>query len=83
MEAGMAITTLSPAPYGPASDVVSLTEACELFRDTGHEASVKVLRRRAARAGVTVTRIGRCDYASWSDLLQVHAAMVEEQQGRP
>ncbi|MCX4911889.1 hypothetical protein [Streptomyces sp. NBC_00878] len=77
----MAITTLSTAPYGPASDMVSLQEASELFRDTGHEASVKVLRRRAVRAGKPVKRVGRADYASWSDLLEVHAAMVDEKAG--
>lgn len=74
----MAVTTLSPAPYGPVSDVVSLQEASELFRDTGHEASPRTLKRRALRAGKPVTRVGRADYASWSDLLEVHADMVDE-----
>jgi hypothetical protein len=78
MEAVVAMP-LSPAPYSPESDLVSLAEASELLRDTGHEASVKVLKRRAVRAGKPVKRVGRADYASWSDLLEVHAAMVDEQ----
>ena len=78
MEAVVAVTTLSSAPYSPVSDAVSLQEASELFRETGHEASVKVLKRRALRSGKPVTRIGKSDYASWSDLLEVHADMVDE-----
>jgi hypothetical protein len=76
----VAIST--PSPYSAESDLVSLQEASELFRDTGHEASVKVLKRRAVRAGKPVRRVGRSDYASWSDLLEVHADMVDER-GRP
>lgn len=72
----MAIST--PSPYSAKSDLVSLTEASELFRETGHPASVKVLRRRAVRAEKPIHRIGGADHASWSDLLEVHADMVDE-----
>jgi hypothetical protein len=79
----VAVTTLSPSvPTPVGSDLVSLTEASELFRETGHEASPRTLKRWATRHGVTVVRHGRADWASWTDLLEIHAAEVDEREER-
>ena len=71
----MAITSLSP--HLPASDLVTLTEASELFRETGHEASVRTLKRWCTKHRIPVSRVQRADCASWSDLLEIHAREVD------
>ncbi len=71
----MAVTSLSP--HLPASDLVTLTEASELFRETGHEATVRTLKRWCVKYGIQVERVQRADCASWSDLLVIHAREVE------
>ena len=71
----MAVTSLSP--HLPASDLVTLTEASELFRETGHEATVRTLKRWCVKHGITVERVQRADCASWSDLLEIHAREVD------
>ena len=76
----MAIASLSP--YIPAADMVSLQEASELFRETGHEASPRTLKRRLIAAGYECVRRGRDDCASWTQLLKVHANMVDERTSR-
>lgn len=71
----MAVTSLSP--HLPAADLVTLTEASELFRETGHEASVRTLKRWCTKHGIAVDRVQRADCASWSDLLTIHAREVD------
>ncbi|MBE4761796.1 hypothetical protein [Streptomyces caniscabiei] len=71
----MAVTSLSP--HLPASDLVTLTEASELFRETGHEATVRTLKRWCVKHGIQVERVQRADCASWSDLLVIHAREVD------
>lgn len=65
----------TPAPDSPPRDIVSLQEASELFRETGHPATPRTLRRRARAAAVPLVQHGVYYYASFSDLLVVHAAM--------
>lgn len=76
----MAVTAPSPAAY--TTDLVSLVEASALFAETGHPVPPKTLKRWAVKHGVTVHRVGRGDVASWSDLLEVHAAEVDRRSGR-
>ncbi|WP_328545417.1 hypothetical protein [Streptomyces europaeiscabiei] len=71
----VAVTSLSP--HLPAADLVTLTEASELFSETGHEASVRTLKRWCTKHGIPVDRVQRADCASWSDLLVIHAREVE------
>lgn len=71
----MAVTSLSP--HLPASDLVTLTEASDLFRETGYEASVRTLKRWCVKHGIQVERVQRADCASWSDLLKIHAIEVD------
>jgi hypothetical protein len=71
----VAITSLST--HLPASDPVTLTEASDLFRETGHEASVRTLKRWCTKYRIPVSRVQRADAASWSDLLEIHAREVD------
>ena len=71
----MAVSSLSP--FVPAADVISLGEASALFAETGHPVSVRTLQRWCKQHGTALSRRGRADYASWSDLLVVHAAEVD------
>jgi hypothetical protein len=71
----VAITSLSP--HLPAADIVTLTDASALFQETGHDASPRTLKRWCVKHGINVSRIGRDDAASWSDLLVVHAREVD------
>lgn len=75
----MAISSLSP--FVPAADTVTLAEASELFRETGHPASVRTLKRWCVKHGVATVREGRADSASWSDLLDIHAKEVDAREG--
>lgn len=70
----MAIAQLSP--HAPA-DEISLGDASVLFAETGHPASIRTLQRWCRKHGTAITRHGRADYASWTDLLRVHAAEVD------
>lgn len=76
----MAISTASP--YTTAPDLVSLPEASALLKDTGHPAAPRTLKRRAVAAGVALEKRGTTYYASWSDLLLLHAEMVDSRPGR-
>jgi hypothetical protein len=77
----MAIATLSSTPSDPASDMVTLKEASVLFKRTGHQVSPVTLKRWCARSRVPVIRDGRDNLASWSDLLEIHAAVVDAREG--
>ncbi|MGW8702312.1 hypothetical protein ACWGOK_36225 [Streptomyces eurythermus] len=61
------------SPYVPESDEVSLTKAVLLLERTGHRITVRTLQRQCRLRQVVVVRRGRHTYASWSDLLDVHA----------
>jgi hypothetical protein len=73
----MAISSLSP--HLPARDDISIGDAVELLRETGHPISKSTLERQCRARGVTLVRHGRPNYASWTDLLKVHAAWVDGQ----
>lgn len=77
----MANTVLTvTSPYAFTSDLVTMTEASSLFAETGHPVSPRTLKRWAIRHQIPVERAGRDDLASWSDLLEVHAAEVDRRQ---
>lgn len=62
-------------PY-VARDEISIGDAVELLRETGHPISKSTLERQCRARGITMVRRGR-NYASWTDLLKVHAAWVD------
>ncbi len=64
------------SPY-VAADEISLGDAVLLLEETGHPISKSTLERQCRAREVTLTRHGRANYASWSDLLKVHAAWVD------
>lgn len=70
----MAASFLSP--YTPA-DEVSISDAVELLKETGHPISKSTLERLCRKRGVTIVRRGKPNYASWTDLLKIHAAWVD------
>ncbi|MFF7795613.1 hypothetical protein [Streptomyces sp. NPDC007991] len=70
----MATALMSPFV---ARDEVSLGDAVELFRETGHPISKSTLERQCRARGVVLVKRGRANWASWSDLLRVHAAWVD------
>lgn len=76
----MAVT--APSPYPAVSDLVLIAEASALFAETGHPVPPRTLKRWAVKHGVTVRPTGKGDVASWSDLLEVHAAEVDRRTGR-
>lgn len=82
----MAATTLSP--YHPAPDAdddpVSLTEASALFAECGREYEVpaRTLKRWCVKHGVHTERVGRDDYASWTDLLEIHRDEIDRREAR-
>lgn len=76
--ADTAETAVNPHVFGP--DRVTLVEASALFAETGHPVDPRKLQRWAIRHGVRVEPCGRDNLASWSDLLEVHAAEVDRRQ---
>ncbi|MFF7190569.1 hypothetical protein ACFZAR_36365 [Streptomyces sp. NPDC008222] len=78
----LAIATLSPTPSEAGSDTVSLREASELFAQTGHPVTPRTLKRWCDRHEVTVLQHGRDNWASWSDLLEIHAEEVDAREAR-
>ena len=69
----MAVSYMSPYI---AADETPLSEAVELFAETGHPVSKSTLERLCRKSGVQLTRHGRTNFASWSDLLQLHRDWV-------
>jgi hypothetical protein len=69
------------SPY--AADEISLGDAVELLRKTRLPISKDELARQCRKRGVTLVRRGRPNYASWTDLLKVHAAWVESSGNLP
>ncbi|MGP3737991.1 hypothetical protein ACTWJ9_33315 (plasmid) [Streptomyces sp. GDS52] len=76
----MATAFLSPYT---ARDEIKLKDAVELFRETGHPISLTTLERQSRARGVALVRRGRANFASWSDLLTVHAAWVDARDTLP
>jgi len=68
------------SPY-VARDEIKIDDAVELLRETGYPISKQILVRQCRARGVTLVRRGRPNYASWSDLLRVHAAWVDASAG--
>lgn len=64
------------SPY-VAADEISIDDAVGLLRETGHPISKSTLERHCRARGVALVRRGRPNYASWTDLLKVHAAWVD------
>lgn len=60
----MAIATAADA------DLTTLKEAVALLRDTPHPTSVSNMRRWIQRYDIAVTRCGKTDYVSFSDVLE-------------
>src|ERR1044072_751968 len=81
-EAAVAMSTPMPHTESVAPDLVSLTEASALFAETGHPVAPRTLKKGAVKHGVTIHSrgAGRDDYASWSDLLEVHAIEVDRRE---
>lgn len=73
----MAASLISPYI---ARDEISLGDAVILFRDTGHPITVRTLQRQCRLRQVPLVQHGRAHYASWGDLLRVHAAWVDARQ---
>jgi len=64
------------SPY-VARDEISLRDAALLLDQTGHPMSVRTLQRQCKARRIEVVQHGRAHYASWSDVLEVHAAWVD------
>lgn len=71
----MAVTSYLPLPT-TISDPVTFKEASALFAETGHPASANTLVRWAREKRYDIERVGRTDYVSYSNLLEVHAEKV-------
>lgn len=73
----MAVTSYTPQPTVPGiPDAVTFKEASVMFEETGHPIHPNTLVRQARARGITVVRVGRADYVSYSDLLEAHAEWV-------
>jgi hypothetical protein len=77
----MAMTVPSPAAV---TDLITLKQASEQFADCGKDNQVdpRTLKRWAAKHRVPMRRVGRDVVASWTDLLEVHAAEVDRVAGQ-
>lgn len=60
-----------------ARDEIKVADAVELFRETGHPISLTTLERQSRARGVVLVKYGRANWASWTELLKVHAAWVD------
>jgi hypothetical protein len=72
----MAISVHSPYAN---TELITMKEASALLSEGGRKARVdpRTLKRWALKHGVTVERRGRDVWASWTDLLEVHATEVD------
>lgn len=70
----MAAPLLSPYV---ARDEISIGDAVELLRETGHPISKSTLERQCRARNVTLVRLRGANYASWSKLLVVHRDWVD------
>ncbi|MEU5741992.1 hypothetical protein ABZ784_28870 [Streptomyces tendae] len=77
------MATALMSPYVPAGDETKMDDAVALLHETGHPISKSTLERQCRARGVTLTKRGRANYASWSDVLIVHAAWVDSRDDLP
>ncbi|MFJ6068996.1 hypothetical protein ACIQHU_38905 [Streptomyces tendae] len=70
------------SPYA-ARDERTMDDAVLLLEETGHPISKSTLERQCRKRGVSLTRRGRANYASWTDVLKVHAAWVDSRDDLP
>ncbi|MFE6412625.1 hypothetical protein ACFVOR_37460 [Streptomyces sp. NPDC057837] len=75
----MAAPLLSPYV---ARDEISIGDAVELFRETGHSMDKTTLTRQCRARNVRLVKRNRALYASWSDLLIVHRDWVDAREAR-
>ncbi|GGS96774.1 hypothetical protein [Streptomyces violaceus] len=67
----MAATHYSPLP-DEIEDPVSYKEASALLARTGHKVDPETIRRWVREGKLETVRKRRTDYASWTDILDVH-----------
>jgi hypothetical protein len=65
----MAATHLSPYI---ATNERSISEAVELFAETGHPVSKSTLERLCRKHGVPLVKYDRENHASWTALIKLH-----------
>jgi hypothetical protein len=70
------------SPYA-ARDERTMDDAVLLLEETGYPISKSTLERQCRKRGVPLTRRGRANWASWSDVLEVHAAWVDSRDDLP
>ena len=70
----MAVSYMSPIV---PTDEISLSDALELFAETGHPVKMDTLVRQCRKRGVLLERRGKHNYSSWTDLLKVHRDWVD------
>lgn len=70
----MAIQTITP--YSTPSDLLPLREIYDLLKETGHPASVRVIRTWIRAAGLDTVRARGVIYVSYSDILLAHRDAV-------
>ncbi|MFD8839780.1 RWP-RK domain-containing protein [Streptomyces griseofuscus] len=69
----MAVSLISPYI---AADEIKLKEAANLLTESGHRVSVTTLERLCRRHNVPLTKHGRANAASWTELLKLHRDWV-------
>lgn len=76
----MAISVHSP--YAFNTDMVTMAEASALFAECGprYKVDPRTLKRWADKHGVTTEKCGRDIWASWTDLLEVHAKETDRRE---
>jgi len=74
----MAISVHSP--YAPNAELATMKEASALLSESGHRVDPRTLKRWALKHGVTVEKHGRDVWASWTDLLEVHAKEIDRRE---
>jgi hypothetical protein len=80
---GGLMATALISPYVPSGDETKMDDAVALLEETGHPISKSTLERQCRARGVRLTRRGRANYASWTDVLEVHAKWVDARDDIP
>lgn len=75
----MAATSYSPMPHS-IEDPVTFKEALEMFRETGHHVPESTLVRRLRAKGCHTELVRGRTYASYTDLLNIHAEVVRSRE---
>ncbi|MFR9794181.1 hypothetical protein ACL07V_37100 [Streptomyces sp. MB22_4] len=74
----MAVSLISPYV---AADEEKISVACELLAESGHRISQTTLERLCRANGVPITKIGRANAASWTQMLKLHRGWVHSRIG--